>query len=307
MKHIVTFSGGKDSQATSIWAKNTLTESFEIVFCDTAWEHKTTYQFILEFESKIGQGVKHLKNSKYKGFTDLVRKKKSSPSIKRRFCTMSLKIEPMIDYILDEIQSDCIIYQGIRWEESKNRADMQSVDDYFKHYTTPRITKDKRTGKEKKSYDNYRKKDVLEYLTKYECIVKRPIISWTGSQTMQYIVDEGFTYNPLYDLGFSRVGCFPCVSCNLGEIALMIENGETKRFDIIRKLEQETNSTFFGQGMIPDRYCSKEVEYIHKKTKERKKRKVPLVDDVIRYVKDRRLKQQKMFVSSCKNIYVPCE
>lgn len=37
MRHIVTFSGGKDSQAVAIWALNKKIEH-ELFFCDTNWE-----------------------------------------------------------------------------------------------------------------------------------------------------------------------------------------------------------------------------------------------------------------------------
>ena len=37
MKVIVTFSGGKDSLASLLWARNNLTKNFITVFCDTGW------------------------------------------------------------------------------------------------------------------------------------------------------------------------------------------------------------------------------------------------------------------------------
>ena len=53
MKYIVTFSGGKDSLATIIWAKNNLPD-FDVVFCDTGWEHEATYKHIKQIEEWIG-------------------------------------------------------------------------------------------------------------------------------------------------------------------------------------------------------------------------------------------------------------
>lgn len=47
MKIIVSFSGGKDSQACLIQAANKYgTNKIEAVFCDTGWEHPDTYQHI---------------------------------------------------------------------------------------------------------------------------------------------------------------------------------------------------------------------------------------------------------------------
>lgn len=47
MKIIVSFSGGKDSQACLIQAANKYgVDKIEAVFCDTGWEHPDTYQHI---------------------------------------------------------------------------------------------------------------------------------------------------------------------------------------------------------------------------------------------------------------------
>lgn len=302
MEHIVTFSGGKDSQATCIWADNNLTTEWEMVFCDTAWESPVTYNFILDFEQKINKKSIRLKSEKYKGFIDLTKNKKRFSSTRNKFCTTELKVIPMVDFILDKVQGNCTIYQGIRWEESKNRAGMNRIDCYFKNYYEPIIKIDKKTGKKKEIYHKYRKKEVLSFLEKYEATVKRPIINWTGSETIKYILDNNYQYNPLYDLGFSRVGCFPCIQCTHQEVVLLLEN-YPKRLDIIRKYEKELGTTFFPPGYIPSRYCTKKV--IKKKTGEEVM--VPTIDDVIKYVKDRRMKQMPMFESSCKNIYIPCE
>ena len=47
MKVVIAFSGGKDSQASLIWAvKKFGTKNIIAVFCDTGWEHPLTYQHI---------------------------------------------------------------------------------------------------------------------------------------------------------------------------------------------------------------------------------------------------------------------
>lgn len=296
--NLVTFSGGKDSQATILWANNNLKEDFEICFCDTAWESPITYQFILEFEAIIQKDISRLKSSKYKGFIDLVEKKKRFPSTKAKFCTEKLKIEPMIDFILDKIGSSCNIYQGIRWEESTNRSGLDKTDCYFKNYYTPILKVNPKTGKVTKRTHSYRKKEVLEYLKKHEATVIRPIISWTGSETIAYIIDNGFNYNPLYDFGFGRVGCFPCIMCTHNEILLLIKEFPS-RIEEIAAYEIQIGRTFFPMGYIPQRYCTKETG-----TDE----KAPSIQDVVRYISDRKMKQQNLFgESSCKNIYIPCE
>lgn len=99
MKIIVSFSGGKDSQACLIQAaKRYGTNKIEAVFCDTGWEHPDTYQHITDTCSQMGVKLTTLK-SKY-DFVSLAVYKKRFPSTNARFCTSELKMKPMIDYVL---------------------------------------------------------------------------------------------------------------------------------------------------------------------------------------------------------------
>jgi 3'-phosphoadenosine 5'-phosphosulfate sulfotransferase (PAPS reductase)/FAD synthetase len=36
-----------------------------------------------------------------------------------------------------------------------------------------------------------------------------PILDWTNKQVFDYLDGE---HNPLYNAGFDRVGCFPCLA-----------------------------------------------------------------------------------------------
>lgn len=146
MKVIVTFSGGKDSLASLLWARNNLTKNFITVFCDTGWEHPLTYKYIEEIRDRLGLNLVTLKSKKFDGMVDLARKKTRLPSSVRRFCTPELKTYPMIDYILDEVDDDILIIQGIRAAESPRRAEMQKQCTYFKYFVQP-YGKDK-NGKE---------------------------------------------------------------------------------------------------------------------------------------------------------------
>ena len=79
MKIIVSFSGGKDSQACLIQAaKRYGTDKIEAVFCDTGWEHPDTYQHITDTCSQMGVKLTTLK-SKY-DFVSLAVYKKRFPS-----------------------------------------------------------------------------------------------------------------------------------------------------------------------------------------------------------------------------------
>lgn len=122
MKVIVSFSGGKDSLASLLWVRNNLTKDFITVFCDTGWEHPLTYKYIEEVQEQLGLNLITVKSKKFNGMVDLTKKKSRWPSSQRRFCTSELKTIPMIDYILDEVNDDVLIIQGIRAAESAKRV-----------------------------------------------------------------------------------------------------------------------------------------------------------------------------------------
>ena len=204
MKTIVTFSGGKDSLAALLWIRNNFTKNFITVFCDTGWENEITYKYIDEVAEKLNLDLVILKSKKYNGMIDMVKHKSRFPSSRRRFCTSELKSIPMIDYLLDVVNDDFIVIQGIRGAESASRAQMAAQCNYFKYYIEP-YGKDKK-GKDK--FHRYRRKEILTFAKAHATDVLRPIFDWTAQQVIDYILENGLEPNPLYRMGFKRVGCF---------------------------------------------------------------------------------------------------
>lgn len=216
MKYIVANSGGKDSQACLLWARENLTE-FEVVFCDTKWEHPITYDHLRYQQEFLGMEFKTLVSEKYDGFVDLCIKKKRVASLKGRFCTEELKVKPMIDYLLS-LNDDITVIQGVRNDESAARSNLPMKDEYFKFYFEP-YGYDK-LGKPK--YHTYRKKEVLSYCNKFSVDVLRPVIKMTAQDVIAYSLERKMKLNPLYFNGLGRVGCFPCVMCNQSDLRLSL-------------------------------------------------------------------------------------
>mgnify|MGYP000414679665 CR=1 FL=1 len=223
MKVIVSFSGGKDSLASLLWVRNNLTKDFITVFCDTGWEHPLTYKYIEEVQEQLGLNLITVKSKKFNGMVDLTKKKSRWPSSQRRFCTSELKTIPMIDYILDEVNDDVLIIQGIRAAESAKRAEMSKQCTYFKYYVQP-YGKDK-NGKDK--YHTYRRKDVLAFRKKYADDLLRPVFDWSAQQDI---------YN--------------------------ISVQEPEMISYIAGLEQQFNSSFFGPDKISSKYYKGEYPLI---------------------------------------------
>lgn len=330
MKIITTFSGGKDSLASLIKIKNDFGTTGTTVFCDTAWESNITYHHINIIEKKMNLNLVRLRSKDYSGFSDLSKKKKGFPAVKKRFCTTELKTKPMIDFILEQ-EEDLLIIQGIRGDESKKRAAMDKQCTFFKYYFEPYQTNTmivehigamrKRTaiqqkklnkakarlveGKEDPKYHTYRKKEVKEWCTKYTHDILRPVFDWSGKEVVDYIKDNGYENNPLYKQGFSRVGCFPCIMCNKHEL-LQIALRYPERIKEIAELEKEYNYTFFRNDYIPKKFCSKRTinkngDVIY----------APTINDAAEYVKNKNLTgdlfRQENTVTSCMSFYGLCE
>lgn len=225
-KNIVSFSGGKDSLALILWAKENL-DDFDVIFCDTNWEHAITYSYIDYIDQTLLNGkLIRIKSDKYEGFEDMCIKRKRVPSTMARFCTQELKLFPTHKYIHEKYDGKVELYLGIRKEESTSRAKMQ-----------------------KRNFD-------FDY---YGCWINRPLIDWSSNDVFNFIQKYNIPLNPLYKIGFSRVGCTPCIMSRLSEIKLIFEKFPYI-IDNIKRIENKLGRTFFSVGKIPEKYCSVETQ-----------------------------------------------
>lgn len=246
MKIIVSYSGGKDSQACLIWAVNKYgAKNITALFCDTGWEHEVTLEHIKEVTSRLDVSLIVLKPEL--NFVDLAVKKNRFPSTMARFCTSELKIKPMIDWIISQNDS-MIIIQGIRAKESKSRSLMASECNYFKHYFEPM--------ENGKKY-HYRGKDVRKWCKTHDASVLRPIFDWSAQDVIDYILDNNEDPNPLYKKGVARVGCFPCIMCRQQEAKLCLN--DEFGYNRLLNAEKRVGSYFFSPGYIPSRFCANGV------------------------------------------------
>ena len=276
IKIIVSFSGGKDSQACLIYAVNKFgAANVEAIFCDTGWEHPETYKHISETCDVLGVKLTILRADKT--FLALAIHKRRFPSAKVRFCTEELKIKPMIDYILS-INQSCVIIQGIRADESKARAAMSDECMYFKDYFS------KVSGRWVRSY---RRKDVITWCAKFDASVSRPFFNESAQTVIDTIIKSGQKPNPLYYKGFSRVGCYPCVMCRLHDIKLITSSP----LELERLVEAErcVGSSIFSTDKIPARF------YVDPN--------VPNIRDVATYVKNRTRDISEVTEDSCSSVY----
>lgn len=219
MIHAIAYSGGKDSTALLLWARERGLP-YRAIFCDTGWEHPLTMAYIETINRTVlGGELVTIRSDKYAGMEDLVTKKGWVPTTRSRFCTDNLKIIPMAAWAKAQ-PDDVTIYQGIRADESKARAILPE----------------------------------REWSDTYDAWVERPLLQWTAQDCFAIIKRHGLEPNPLYTLGARRVGCFPCVMVTHGELKRM-NLTLPEVWDRAEALEQaSTGRQFFRPDYIPTRF-----------------------------------------------------
>lgn len=200
---IASISGGKDSAAMSLHLRD-LGIEHDRVFLDTGWEHPKTYEYLADDLPRALGPITTVRGAKQ--MEDLIRAKMMFPSRTRRFCTEELKVFPMQAYLKQRVADgeDLINAVGIRHAESQQRAQLAE----------------------------------WEWSDGFDCEVWRPLIEWTEQDVIDIHRRHGLKPNPLYLMGASRVGCWPCIYARKAEIRLIAEI-DPDRIDRLRVLETE--------------------------------------------------------------------
>jgi len=127
-RHVLSFSGGKDSTALGIYMLQNYPEiPLEFVFCDTGTELPETYEFIERFEAIFGVRIKRLNALEMLGIQEKGNRTPFDvildeyyggflPSPQARWCTRMLKIKPFEHYIGND---RAYTYIGIRADEDR--------------------------------------------------------------------------------------------------------------------------------------------------------------------------------------------
>lgn len=223
--YLVSLSGGKDSQASLLYILNHYPKKLiRAHFCDTGWEHPSTYEHIEYLKKRLDIHVDILKSDKYKDFKDLCMQKGIFPTRRKRYCTMELKIYPALKYIKKWLDDGYRVINvvGVRRAESKKRENAPKWCTEF----CGEIPKSKKRAKEYYKQSN-------------SFITFQPIVDWSVEQVYDYNTKNGTKNNPLYRQGFDRVGCFPCINARQQEIALL-PTWARKR---VAKLEQDVRNS----------------------------------------------------------------
>lgn len=258
--NILSFSGGKDSTAQYIQGLH-WDVPFRAVFADTGNEHEITLEYVATLHLKTGgpqvevikadftrqiEGKRKFIAENWENggvpadrvrtaldilkptgnpMLDLCMWKGRFPSSQRRFCTEQLKTLPMMTQILlpaIKKYGTVISWQGVRKEESKRRALLGPFD----HCDSG-------------------------------AIIYRPLLNWKFTQVFEKHDEAGIAPNPLYKMGFSRVGCMPCIMENkmgLRNLGLRFPEHVARLREweqIVADVSKRGISTFFAEGTAP--------------------------------------------------------
>jgi 3'-phosphoadenosine 5'-phosphosulfate sulfotransferase (PAPS reductase)/FAD synthetase len=233
VKHVVGFSGGIDSQACARWVLNRYSaEDVILLNSDVGGhEHPITSEFVETYSrdvhqvtvvtpivADLGAKCKNDRRAKYAEtdrltFDVLAEIKGMFPTQRSQFCTEHLKLKPSHRWMKENITDmglSFIRYAGVRRQESERRKGKQAIewDDYF------------------------------------ACELHHPIIDWTKQMCFDYVQYHGEAVNPLYTMGFNRVGCAPCINANKTDI-LEWSQRFPEMIDKVRTWEQRTGLSFF--------------------------------------------------------------
>ncbi len=242
MKHIVGFSGGIDSQEAAARVIALYGHDDTILMNSDAGgnEDPLTVDFITRYSESVHPVIrvnaivsdiwvtegfaetKGLDGNAILTFKEMIRIKKRPPSRKVQFCTAILKLAPQKRWMQKEFGiggryegEDYERYTGVRRSESTARKDYpdREHDDYFDCWVN----------------------HIIAGLSKEEC--------FEGAKA------RGEEINPLYMMGFGRVGCAPCVNSGKEDILNWVLR-RPLMIDKIREWESDTGYTYFPP-MVP--------------------------------------------------------
>jgi 3'-phosphoadenosine 5'-phosphosulfate sulfotransferase (PAPS reductase)/FAD synthetase len=236
-KYVVGFSGGIDSQAAARYTRNYYGDSNTILVNSDAGgnEHPLTSAFVGQYSREVFSVVrleavvgdvwttpgfaetKGLSSSAPLGFPTLAMLKGRWPSRTAQFCTEILKLRPLKRWLGKEFGPsgvyaglDYVLVSGVRRDESAKRSGVQT-----------------------ESWDSY-----------FDCQRIAPLADWDKQRCFNFVQMWKEPVNPLYALGFKRVGCAPCINSGKDDISNWADRFP-EMIDKVRQWEQQVGRTFF--------------------------------------------------------------
>ncbi|MCS3900746.1 phosphoadenosine phosphosulfate reductase family protein [Methanococcus voltae] len=169
------FSGGKDSSVSTLLAKEVMPD-IEVISIDTGLEYPETIEYIKKFSKEYDLNVDIIDGNNF--WEDILRN--GVPTKDNRWCNSSCKLNPLKNYLKKKYPGKKVLtIDGSRQFESFTRSNL----------------------------DYERNSSFIDFQT-----TAFPILDWNALDIWTYIYKNNVIYNPLYDEGFERIGCYLCPS-----------------------------------------------------------------------------------------------
>ena len=179
---VVGFSGGKDSLATYLVVEKAIESSPPIFFMDTGIELPETIQYIRNFaQTRKVSIIGQNAGDRFWESVDVF----GPPARDFRWCCKVLKLGPAATSIADEMGGETLSFMGQRKLES------------FQRSVEPRVTENPWVPGQ---------------------LSANPIQNWNALEVWLFIFREKAPFNPLYNAGYHRMGCYLCPSSPLAEL-----------------------------------------------------------------------------------------
>ncbi|WP_406670599.1 phosphoadenosine phosphosulfate reductase family protein [Methanolobus sp. ZRKC4] len=182
----VSYSGGKDSLAVLHLVSECL-DDYELLFADTGIEFPETVQNATDVANHYDKPLKSISSGE--AFWNSI-DNFGPPSVEVRWCCKVCKLGPITQLINDNYDDGCLTFIGQRKYESNTRAKSESV------WKNPWV------GNQ---------------------VAAAPIQNWTAMHVWLYIFKHKLLYNPMYENGFDRIGCWLCPSCSVADLIRLKE------------------------------------------------------------------------------------
>ena len=173
---VMSSSFGAESALLLHMASQALPE-IRVIFVDTGYLFPETHQFLEELRHRLDLNIWTYR-TRQDPIAYLAQADETDPSTRRNIeaCCAANKNEPF-DRAIQQLKPKAWL-RGIRRQQSSTRTDRQ----------------------------------IVEWSRRYDCYAVSPLLSWTQRDIHAYMKQHDLPYHPLFDQGYTSIGCNP-LSC----------------------------------------------------------------------------------------------
>lgn len=211
LKVSVSYSGGKDSLAVLQLVDESL-DDYEIMFADTGLEFPETLENVKQVVEHYGKKLRTA--SAGEAFWNSI-SVFGPPTMDTRWCCKICKLGPITRLIDENYEGGCLSFIGQRQYESHARS------------ISKKIWKNPWVGNQ---------------------VGASPIQEWTALHVWLYLFRTKAPYNPAYEKGYDRMGCWICPSSSLADFFQLEESHP----ELAKKLNSHLLNYAEKMGLSPD-------------------------------------------------------